>query len=165
MLINKRNLFIFLQPRQNLLSAANQIGEASQDILKQVGGDVDADSKEFEVCSSHYRNKCVVYRTEYVELHFRPQDLLLALAKAVANTTATLVLKAKGVAGTTQEQDDKNRVIGSATACALATSQLVACTKVRAHVYGVYCLMFTSFSFHCRNRTLCRCNVLGGART
>ena len=55
--------FIFLQPRQNLLSAANQIGEASQDILKQVGGDVDADSKEFEVCSIDYRNKCVMCRT------------------------------------------------------------------------------------------------------
>ena len=59
------------------------------------------------------------------------QDTLLALAKAVANATAALVLKAKGVAGQTTNQDDQNKVIGSATQCALATSQLVACTKVR----------------------------------
>ena len=58
------------------------------------------------------------------------QDMLLALAKAVANATAALVLKAKGVAAETNSQDDQNKVIGSATQCALATSQLVACTKV-----------------------------------
>ena len=60
------------------------------------------------------------------------QDTLLALAKAVANTTAALVLKAKGVAGQCDNQGDQNAVIGSATQCALATSQLVACTKVVA---------------------------------
>ena len=58
--------------------------------------------------------------------------MLLALAKAVANATAALVLKAKGVAGKCDEQEDQNRVIGSATQCALSTSQLVACTKVVA---------------------------------
>lgn len=56
----------------------------------------------------------------------------MALAKAVANTTAALVLKAKGVAGQCENQTDQNSVIGSATQCALATSQLVACTKVVA---------------------------------
>ena len=59
------------------------------------------------------------------------QETLLALAKAVANATATLVLKAKGVAAKCDNQGDQNRVIGSATHAALATSQLVACTKVR----------------------------------
>jgi len=58
------------------------------------------------------------------------QDLLLALAKAVANATASLVLKAKGVASKCENQEDQNKVIGTATQCALATSQLVACTKV-----------------------------------
>ena len=56
----------------------------------------------------------------------------MALAKAVANATATLVLKAKGVASKCDNQQDQNHVIGSATQCALATSQLVACTKVVA---------------------------------
>ena len=61
---------------------------------------------------------------------FEFQDTLLALAKAVANATAALVLKAKGVASKADDQAVQNRVIGSATSCALATSQLVACTKV-----------------------------------
>ncbi len=60
------------------------------------------------------------------------QDLLLNLAKAVANATAALVLKAKGVASQSDNQSLQNKVIGSATQCALATSQLVACTKVVA---------------------------------
>ena len=40
-------LFI-LQPRQNLLSAAGRIGEASHDIMKQVGDEDDVD-KAFQV--------------------------------------------------------------------------------------------------------------------
>lgn len=55
---------------------------------------------------------------------------MLALAKAVANATAAMVLKAKTVASKTEDQELQNRVIGSATQCALNTSQLVACTKV-----------------------------------
>lgn len=42
------------------------------------------------------------------------------------------MLKAKGVASKCDNQQDQNHVIGSATQCALATSQLVACTKVVA---------------------------------
>lgn len=60
------------------------------------------------------------------------QDKLLTLAKAVANATAVLVLKAKGVASKCDNQPDQNSVISSATQCALSTSQLVACTKVVA---------------------------------
>ena len=41
-------MFVTFQPRQNLLTAANKIGEASQDILKQVG-DSDEENKAFEV--------------------------------------------------------------------------------------------------------------------
>ena len=41
-------LSVTFQPRQNLLTAANKIGEASQDILKQVG-DSDDENKAFEV--------------------------------------------------------------------------------------------------------------------
>jgi talin len=94
------------EPRQSLLNAATRVGEASHDVMLRVEPDSDADS---------------AYK-----------DMLIALAKAVANATATLVLKAKTVAGTCDTQQDQNRVIGSATQCALATSQLVACTKVVA---------------------------------
>ncbi|XP_041983946.1 talin-1 isoform X8 [Aricia agestis] len=60
-------------------------------------------------------------------------DILLSLAKAVANTTAALVLKAKNVAAQCKdEQPLQNSIIAAATHCALATSQLVACAKVVA---------------------------------
>lgn len=58
------------------------------------------------------------------------QDQLLAAAKQVANATAALVLQAKNVASTCDDQGQQNRVIGAATQGALATSQLVACAKV-----------------------------------
>jgi len=64
------------------------------------------------------------------------QDTLIALAKAVASATATLVLKAKEVSNKCDSQADKNAVIGSATQCALAASQLVACTKVVAPTFS-----------------------------
>ncbi|XP_052124986.1 talin-1 isoform X3 [Frankliniella occidentalis] len=94
------------EPRQNLLNAASRVGEASHQVLNNIG---DEDEYGREV-----------------------QDLLLSLAKAVANTTAALVLKAKSVAATCPDQGTQNRVIGAATQCALATSQLVACAKVVA---------------------------------
>ncbi len=94
------------EPRQNLLSAANRVGEAQNALLRCMGSTGDMDPKF--------------------------QDLLLGLAKAVANATATLVLKAKNVASTTEDQGLQNKVIGSATQCALNTSELVACTKVVA---------------------------------
>ncbi|XP_043467434.1 talin-1 isoform X2 [Leptopilina heterotoma] len=96
------------EPRQNLLNAASRVGEASHQVLTTIGEEDDSNR----------------------EL----QDMLLALAKAVANTTAALVLKAKKIAKTFDENDDasQNRVISAATRCALATSQLVACAKVVA---------------------------------
>ncbi|XP_064596457.1 talin-1-like [Liolophura sinensis] len=93
------------EPRQNLLAAASKVGEASQDVMKGVGETDEELDKAF-------------------------QDTLLALAKAVANATAALVLKAKNVAGSCEDQAQQNKVVSSATNCALATSQLVACTKV-----------------------------------
>ncbi|PSN52989.1 Talin-1 [Blattella germanica] len=94
------------EPRQNLLNAASRVGEASHQVLTSLGQEDEA-SREL-------------------------QDLLLGLAKAVANTTAALVLKAKNIAATCSDQATQNRVIGAATQCALATSQLVACAKVVA---------------------------------
>lgn len=56
----------------------------------------------------------------------------MSLAKAVANAAAMLVLKAKNVAQVAEDTVLQNRVIAAATQCALSTSQLVACAKVRS---------------------------------
>ncbi|KAG0722917.1 Talin-2 [Chionoecetes opilio] len=92
------------EPRQGLLSAASHVGEASHAVLHSAD----------------------------IQLDHETQDILLGLAKAVANTTAALILKAKAVASRCEDQELQNIVINSATACALATSQLVACAKVVA---------------------------------
>lgn len=94
------------EPRQTLLNAASRVGEASHAVLYTIG---EEDEMDKEV-----------------------QDILLSLAKGVANATATLVLKSKNVASKCEDQAVQNRVISSATQCALATSQLVACAKVVA---------------------------------
>lgn len=94
------------EPRQSLLNAASRVGEASSQVLATI--------------------------TEETEENKELQDMLLSLAKVVANTTAALVLKAKNIASTCEDQQTQNRVIGAATQCALATSQLVACAKVVA---------------------------------
>ncbi|XP_022816800.1 talin-1 isoform X8 [Spodoptera litura] len=95
------------EPRQNLLNAASRVGEASTTVLYTIGEETEEDKET--------------------------QDILLSLAKAVANTTAALVLKAKNVAAQCREdQPLQNSIIAAATHCALATSQLVACAKVVA---------------------------------
>ncbi|XP_055078502.1 talin-2 [Periophthalmus magnuspinnatus] len=91
------------QPRQNVLTAAGGIGQASGDLLRHMG-EGETDDKF--------------------------QDTLMNLAKAVANAAAMLVLKAKNVAQVAEDTVLQNRVITAATQCALSTSQLVACTKV-----------------------------------
>eukprot|EP00095_Tigriopus_kingsejongensis_P007975 maker-scaffold475_size161908-snap-gene-0.21 protein:Tk07975 transcript:maker-scaffold475_size161908-snap-gene-0.21-mRNA-1 annotation:"Talin-1" len=94
------------EPRQHMLTAASQVGSASHRVLYTIGEEEVADKER--------------------------QDILLGLAKSVANTTAALVLKAKNVASKCPNQTTQNRVIGAATQCALGTSQLVACAKVVA---------------------------------
>ncbi|XP_077328905.1 talin-2 isoform X1 [Lithobates pipiens] len=91
------------EPRQTVLTAAGSIGQASGDLLRQIGEN---------------------------EADERFQDVLMSLAKAVANAAAMLVLKAKNVAQVTEDTVLQNRVIAAATQCALSTSQLVACAKV-----------------------------------
>uniref|UniRef100_A0A7N8Y0W5 Talin 1 n=1 Tax=Mastacembelus armatus TaxID=205130 RepID=A0A7N8Y0W5_9TELE len=93
------------EPRQNLLQAAGNVGQASGELLSQIGEN-DTDPQF--------------------------QDMLMQLAKAVANAAAALVLKAKNVAQKTEDSAQQNRVIAAATQCALSTSQLVACTRVVA---------------------------------
>uniref|UniRef100_A0A8C8FND4 Talin 2 n=1 Tax=Oncorhynchus tshawytscha TaxID=74940 RepID=A0A8C8FND4_ONCTS len=91
------------EPRQTVLTAAGSIGQAGGDLLHHMGeGETDE----------------------------RFQDILMSLAKAVANAAAMMVLKAKNVAQVAEDTVLQNRVIAAATRCALSTSQLVACTKV-----------------------------------
>ena len=91
--------------RQNILLTGSRLGEINQDLIRRLTiNDYD--------CSIDY------------------QDKLLTLAKAVANTTALFVLKAKDIAANRHEQHIVNEIISTATQCALATSQLIACTKV-----------------------------------
>uniref|UniRef100_A0A3B3X358 Talin 2a n=1 Tax=Poecilia mexicana TaxID=48701 RepID=A0A3B3X358_9TELE len=91
------------ETRQTVLTAAGSIGQASGDLLRQIGEN---------------------------ETDERFQDILMNLAKAVANAAAMLVLKAKNVAQVAEDTVLQNRVIAAATQCALSTSQLVACAKV-----------------------------------
>ncbi|XP_068266758.1 talin-2 isoform X4 [Nyctibius grandis] len=91
------------EPRQTVLTAAGSIGQASGELLRQIGEN---------------------------ETDERFQDVLMSLAKAVANAAAMLVLKAKNVAQIAEDTVLQNRVIAAATQCALSTSQLVACAKV-----------------------------------
>ncbi|XP_045080973.1 talin-2a isoform X1 [Coregonus clupeaformis] len=91
------------EPRQTVLTAAGSIGQASGDLLRQIGEN---------------------------ETDERFQEVLMNLAKAVANAAAMMVLKAKNVAQVADDTVLQNRVIAAATQCALSTSQLVACAKV-----------------------------------
>lgn len=70
-------------PRQQLFNAASRVGEASGEVLHTIGED----------------------SNESRELH----DMLLGLAKAVANTTAALVLKAKAVAADCEDDSTRNK--------------------------------------------------------
>jgi talin len=92
--------------KQNLLVISNRIGEIHQDFIRRLTNN---DFNDY-------------------------QDKFLVLAKSVANTTALYVLKAKELASRVQEQTLVNDIIFKATQCALATSQLVACTKVNNNI-------------------------------
>lgn len=76
-----------MQPRQELLAAAGDIGGISANIIAELG-DSDTDP----------------------EL----QELLLQLAKAVANATAALVLQAKNVASVTEDVQAQDKIIEAA---------------------------------------------------
>uniref|UniRef100_A0A8C5BXH9 Talin 2 n=1 Tax=Gadus morhua TaxID=8049 RepID=A0A8C5BXH9_GADMO len=111
------------EPRQTVLSAAGSIGQASGDLLRHMGeGETD---ERFQVGPGARQLGPWSRR-----FGLFPQDILMNLAKAVANAAAMLVLKAKNVAQVAEDTVLQNRVIAAATRCALSTSQLVACTKV-----------------------------------
>ena len=96
--------------RQHILLTASRLGETSQDLMRRLANDL---------------------TTNPFDISIQYQDKLFTLAKSVANTTASYVLKAKDIAGNVQNQDEANEIISAATQCALATSQLVTCAKVR----------------------------------
>nr|XP_015193068.1 PREDICTED: talin-1 isoform X1 [Lepisosteus oculatus]XP_015193073.1 PREDICTED: talin-1 isoform X1 [Lepisosteus oculatus] len=115
------------EPRQNLLQAAGNVGQASGELLQQIG-ESDADPRfQFFLGKGSFRGTRRTH-TSYSQT----MDMLMQLAKAVANAAAALVLKAKNVAQKTEDAGLQNRVIAAATQCALSTSQLVACTRVVA---------------------------------
>ena len=95
------------------MTSASDIGSASGSIMT-VLGDSDTDA-EF-------------------------QELLLQLAKAVATSTAALVLQAKNVASLSEDTAVQNSIIDAAKETAMTTSQLVACAKVLApHISSPVC--------------------------
>lgn len=110
------------EPRQNLLQAAGNVGQASGELLQQIG-ESDTDP--------HFQ-MCVPRGAGAPSSPDSPTDVLMQLAKAVASAAAALVLKAKSVAQRTEDSGLQTQVIAAATQCALSTSQLVACTKVVA---------------------------------
>ncbi|KAM8871446.1 talin-1 isoform 1-T1 [Synchiropus picturatus] len=112
------------EPRQILLQAAGNVGQASGELLSHIG-ETDTDPQFQSVGKGSFRGT-----RGRVTGHLL--DMLMQLAKAVANAAAALVLKAKNVAQKTEDSTQQNRVIAAATQCALSTSQLVACTRVVA---------------------------------
>lgn len=102
--------------RQNILLTASRLGEISQDLVRRLANEI----------TINYFDSSIEY-----------QEKLLTLAKSVANTTAAYVLKAKDIATNVDEQNTVNNIISAATHCALATSQLVACTKVRYIIFFI----------------------------
>ncbi|XP_032396059.1 talin-1 isoform X1 [Etheostoma spectabile] len=114
------------EPRQVLLQAAGNVGQASGELLSHIG-ETDTDP-QFQFLGKGSFSGARWRVPSYCQM----PDMLMQLAKAVANAAAALVLKAKNVAQKTEDSAQQNRVIAAATQCALSTSQLVACTRVVA---------------------------------
>ena len=95
-------------PRKDVLQSASRVGETTHQILA-------------ELCKVDEFDK-------------ETYDILLRIAKGIATAAASLVLKAKDIANQVEEHSPevKNRIINTAKQCALASHQLVACTKVVA---------------------------------
>lgn len=99
------------EPRQNLFSAVGKIGEAGNEIIRNINkGESMGDTEP------------------------KLQETFIGLAKGVASSTAGLVISSKNVANHCENQQGVNDVISLVTQCALSTSQLVSCTKVNIHV-------------------------------
>lgn len=91
-------------PPQKLVTAAAEVAEKTKVVLSSIAEEPEWDKET--------------------------ADLLLALAKGVANAAAALIRKAKDVASQTGDQELQDKIIKAATQGAAATSQLVSSTKV-----------------------------------
>lgn len=111
---NQIIIFSNSKPRQNLFSAVGKIGEAGNEIIRNLN-----------------KNESMSEISEP-----RLQETFISLAKTVASSTAGLVIASKNVANHCENQQGVNEVISLVTQCALSTSQLVSCTKVCASTIG-----------------------------
>ena len=119
--------------RQALLAAAGEMGVSGARLL-QLCGEATVDPKtQVRKRTTHRQNKALINMYGVYDLLLvdcAPQETLVAMAKAVASSTAALVANARTVAAKCDDQALQNQVIGAAKATALATQALIACTKV-----------------------------------
>jgi len=107
-----------VQPRQNFLSAAGRVGDASRVLLSTI-----------DECDES-------------------QEMLLGFAKGIANSTAKLVVQAKQCSTTVEDVQQKEAIIQAAAQAALSASELVACAKVVAPtVMKLLCIKHASLLF------------------
>jgi talin len=111
------------EPRQNLFSAVGKIGEAGNEIMRNLNK-----NELMYTDSSSTSSSSTTTNHELPRL----QETFISLAKTVASSTAGLVIASKNVANHCEHQQGVNEVISLVTQCALSTSQLVSCTKVCA---------------------------------
>ncbi|XP_074594271.1 talin-1-like [Brevipalpus obovatus] len=122
---------------ENLIEAAKNLCNAFSELLRAAESGTQSSRKSLLSAavrvgeSSHYVLTSIHEREELEYTHREAASGLQGIAKNVATATAALVMKAKAVTSKCEKQD-VDRVINSATQCALATSQLVTCAKVVA---------------------------------
>lgn len=121
--------------RGDLIEAARQMCRAFGDLLNAAEPIGEPHPQKLVVAAAEVAEKTKAVLSsiaEEPEWDKETADLLLALAKGVANAAAALVRKAKDVANQTADQDLQNKIINAASQGATATSQLVSSTKVRS---------------------------------
>lgn len=120
---------------KNLLDATRSLAGAFSALLKaaQEGGGADSESRGKLLSAAGNVGSSGATLLQYMgepDVDQQTQEMLLALAQAVANATAALVLKAKNVASQSNDTGAQGKVITAAKETARTTAQLVACVKV-----------------------------------
>ncbi|OQR67172.1 talin-2-like [Tropilaelaps mercedesae] len=121
--------------RGDLIDAARQMCKAFSDLLNAAEPVGPPQPQKLVVAAAEVAEKTKAVLSsiaEEPEWDRETADLLLALAKGVANAAATLIRKAKDVASQTLDQDLRNSIINAATQGGAATQRLVSSTKVLA---------------------------------
>lgn len=121
--------------RGDLIEATRQMCNAFSDLLNAAEPIGPPQPQKLVVAAAEVAEKTKAVLSsiaEEPEWDNETADLLLALAKGVANAAAALVRKAKDVASQTGDQDLQNKIINAAAQGAFATSQLVSTAKVLA---------------------------------